>query len=191
MKRPATVSGALARLALLSSVLTLAPACVTTHCTPKTLTARAVGGPAADAADRAFAAEQELFAADAAFAHDADARGLDGWLSWYADDAVRMDIDGFLARGRDAIRAHDGPLFEDRTLALSWNPAEAGADPDGAHGWTRGRFSLVRHLASGATAPVASGHYLTIWRRDPAGWKVVLDTGVADADEAQPTRQAQ
>ena len=180
-----------ATLMTLMSLMTLAASCSSPPRPPvNALIAPAPGSypppaPSAGAGFRDPAVEQELLAADAAFARDADERGLDGWLSWYADDAVRMEIDGFLARGRDAIRAHDGPLFTDPALALSWQPADAGSEPDGRHGWTRGRFSLVKHLASGATVPVASGHYLTLWRRDAAGWKVVLDTGAAQASQAR------
>ncbi len=95
-----------------------------------------------------------------------------------------MEIDGFLARGRDAIRANDAALFDDAGLSLDWQPTDAGVDPDGRHGWTRGRYSVLRSTGSGASSVESSGHYLTIWRREPSGWKVVLDTGVVAREPA-------
>lgn len=161
--------------ALMATALLLALGCGTAP------TADTVAARAPLSASARLAGERELLAADAAFQQDTLARGLEGWMSWYADDAVRMEIDGFVARGRDEIRAHDAPLFADGRTTLHWEPLEAGLQDDGRHGWTRGRYE-IRVAFDGQTPKiVARGHYLTIWRRTGSAWRVVLDTGVQTA----------
>lgn len=131
-------------------------------------------GPEADRA--------ALLAADRAFAAATAARGLDGWMDAYAADAVRLRLggsaaEGSVAQGTDAIRAFDAALFEDPAVRLVWDPTDAAPFADGRTGFTTGRASVVR-VATADT--LYRGTYVTIWRRDGDGWKVILDTG-ADA----------
>ncbi len=115
----------------------------------------------------------ELRAADRAFYASATARGLDGWMSAMARDAVRVEFFGPLAQGPDAIRAADAPLFAAPGGHLQWDPADAVVYAGGALGFTRGEWSF---LLGGKT--LARGEYLTLWRRAaPGNWEVILDTG--------------
>lgn len=128
-------------------------------------------GPAADPA----AVREELLAADRAFAESTDRQGLEGWMSWYADDGVRLQMGGAVAQGHDAIRRFDEALFADTTMILRWDPTDGAAFGDGQHGFTTGRGALVSRYG-GDTA--WTGHYITIWRRGGDGrWQVILDTG--------------
>ena len=121
------------------------------------------------------AARVELLAADRAFADSADRHGLEGWMGWLADDAVRLQMGGPVAQGHEAIRRFDDGLFADSTMILRWEPTEAGVFDDGRHGFTTGRGALVRRDGSDTAW---AGAYISIWRRaDDGSWRVILDTG--------------
>lgn len=136
--------------------------------------------PPLSAAERSIL-EEEVREADRAFARSTAEGGIDGWLAHMADDAVRVDLRGETARGHDEIRRMDGPLFEDPDLAFEWEPSEAGLFSGGTTAFTRGRYRLVDLGSEGTDGAVlARGTYLTVWRREPDGWKVILDTGAPD-----------
>src|SRR5262245_61515904 len=87
----------------------------------------------------------ELMEADRKFAAAAKARGLRGWMEFMAEDAVRLQkLGGTAVRGRAAIRKADAALFADATRQLLWEPSEAGAFADGRHGFTTGRYRVVK-----------------------------------------------
>jgi hypothetical protein len=60
-----------------------------------------------------------LMQADHDFATATHARGLDGWMSFYAPDAIRIRYRGNMVKGSDAIRAFDPPGISDTTTTLS------------------------------------------------------------------------
>lgn len=125
-----------------------------------------------------------LRAADLEFARATAARGIEGWLSYFADDAARLEWKGSAHRGLAAIRAADGPMLSDPSVRLIWEPDDAGLFAGGKLGYTRGPYRLVR-LEGGEPGPVlARGRYLSIWRLDAQGWRVILDTGFADPPPA-------
>lgn len=127
----------------------------------------------------------QLLDADRAFAAAAAVRGLDGWLEFLADDAVRIPRPGAAAvRGRAAIRELDAPTFADPAVQWRWQPLDAGVFADGRHGFTTGRFRLLRR--EGATERLlGEGAYVTWWRREEDGrWRVILHTGAPDAPGA-------
>ncbi len=129
--------------------------------------------------EQAAAREAELMAADRAFAVAAAERGLEGWMSFFHEDASRPDSSGVVHRGLDAIRANDAAIFADPSLQLTWEPEHAGVFADGRHGYTWGRFQV---LAKGGEADqvVGKGWYLSWWRWQDGAWKVILDTGGPD-----------
>ena len=134
-----------------------------------------VPAPPAPAAARAA-----LMAADRAFAAETAARGLDGWMEYYAPDAARLYMGGTAVRGHAAIRAFDADLFADPAVGLRWAPTDAGTFADGRHGFTTGRSALVR-LGGAAPDTLRTGTYVSLWRLDADGrWRVLLDTGALD-----------
>jgi uncharacterized protein (TIGR02246 family) len=146
----------------------------------------------AEGVRRDQSAREELLAADRAFAAAAAARGLDGWMSVMAPDAVRLPRLGQPAvTGADAIRRADAALFADPTRRLVWEPTEAGPFADGRHGFTTGRYKVLRRpgtrdAGAGEDQVVASGSYLTWWRKEADGrWLVILDTGTPDPPAAK------
>ena len=119
-----------------------------------------------------------VMAADRAFAVATGERGLDAWMSYMAADAIRLTELGVEAvRGTDEIRKMDASLFADPRLRLAWMPIDGGVFKDGRHGFTTGRYELLRD----GSDVVAKGAYVTMWRLDSDGqWRVILDGGAAD-----------
>jgi ketosteroid isomerase-like protein len=126
--------------------------------------------------------EQELLEADRAFLQATVEDGLEGWLSFFTDDALRVNPHGQTTVGLAAIRVADAQLFEPGGLRLRWEPVEAIAFSGGEGGMTRGRYTLSRDASSGDGRPdiVAEGTYLTLWRREDGRFKVYLDTDAPD-----------
>jgi len=66
---------------------------------------------------------------------------------------------------------------------LEWTPSAGAADCSGAWAVTTGPWTY----SSPEGDESASGHYLSIWRREPDGhWRVVLDNGVDDDPGSEP-----
>lgn len=123
---------------------------------------------------------EALMQADRDFARATAERGIEGWMSYMAEDAARMPAPGGeFIRGHDAIRSADSPLIESEEVALVWEPTAAHLFGDGATGVTTGDYRLVRRDDE---ATVGCGSYVSFWRHGAAGWKVLFDTGVQSTD---------
>jgi len=118
--------------------------------------------------------------ADIDYAAATAARRLDGWMSFLAPDMVKAPWSGNFVKGLTEIRAQDAGIFADTTTLLEWKPTDGGVYSDGRYGYTKGRYEMVRR-ANGTRSVIGRGAYLTVWRREPQGWRVVLDTGVPDS----------
>jgi ketosteroid isomerase-like protein len=124
---------------------------------------------------------EQLLDADRAFAKAASEKGLEGWMSVFADDAVRISPLGDKAAvGPAAIRKLDAGLFADAKRKLIWEPIDAGVFADGKNGFTTGRAQLVAHDEADKDKGPWTMRYVTWWRKDSDGrWKVILDTGAS------------
>jgi ketosteroid isomerase-like protein len=128
-----------------------------------------------------------LLQADRDFYQATSEKGLDGWMSFLADDAARLPkIGAKFITGREAVRAADALLFADPNRKLTWEPVDAHLFADGKSGVTSGRYKVISKDAGGADKVVAAGGYVTGWRLDANGkWKVIFDTGSPDAPAQQ------
>ena len=124
--------------------------------------------------------EREMLEADRAFLQATIDEGLEGWLSFFTEDALRVDLQGQTVVGPDAIRVADAPLFEPGGLRLRWEPTEAIALAGNDSGMTRGRYKLISDTDPAEV--VGEGTYLTLWRREDGRLKVYLDTGAPDPE---------
>ena len=142
------------------------------------LTGRPTPAPAAAEPD----AKQQLMDADLAFARATAEKGIDGWMSFMADDAVRIaPLGGKAHAGKAAVRELDAKMFADPNRKLLWEPTDGGAFDGGTHGFTTGRSRVVVKAADGKEEVRSTGNYVTWWRKGPDGrWKVILDTGATD-----------
>jgi len=122
-----------------------------------------------------------LMAADEAFAAATAEHGLEGWMAAFDSSAIQMEPDLPFTPGIGAVRASMGPAFADSTFRLTWRPTLAFASADGDLGYTLGVWQSRRHTADGK-GQVATGKYVTIWRKQADGsWKVVFDGGNPDS----------
>jgi len=136
--------------------------------------------PAAPPLPDAEAVRASLIAADEAFAAATAERGLEGWMAAFDSSAIQMEPDVPFTPGIGAIRASMGPAFADTTFRLTWQPTLAFASADGNLGYTLGTWQS-RHYTADGKASVATGKYVTIWRKQADGsWKVVFDGGNPD-----------
>jgi ketosteroid isomerase-like protein len=123
------------------------------------------------------ATESSLIQADHDFAVATHARGIDGWMSFYAPDAIRIRYRGNMVRGFDEIRKFDLPNISDTTSVLNWEPTDAYVFNGGSIGSTTGTYSVMSRRATDAGKELGSGRYVTMWRRDGGRWLVIMDTG--------------
>jgi len=124
--------------------------------------------------------QDELFAADRAYARAVADSGQAAWVARFAPDIAKPGAGGLiLLRGVDPVAALDKGMFADATRHLVREPTDAVAYADGRTGVTVGRSAWVRSTAGADT--LARGRYLTLWQRQSDGtWKIILDTGWPD-----------
>jgi ketosteroid isomerase-like protein len=118
-----------------------------------------------------------LMQADRDFATATHARGIDGWMSFYAPDAIRIRYRGNMVKGSDAIRAFDLPGISDTTTTLNWEPTDSHVFHGGKTGSTTGRYWVVSRKSGEVGKELNHGRYVTMWRRDGGRWLVIMDTG--------------
>jgi ketosteroid isomerase-like protein len=119
---------------------------------------------------------QALLDADKAFDQATAARGLDGWMSFFADDALINSPSG-LIQGKAALRTFYSRMFARRNFSIRWKPLHAEASQDGTLGYTLGVAEFSHDDESGVRQK-SDGRYLTVWRKQADGsWKAVTDLG--------------
>lgn len=123
------------------------------------------------------ATESSLMQADRDFADATHARGIDGWMSFYTRDAIRIQYRGNMVKGFDAIRKFDTAYISDTTNVLNWDPTDAHVFRGGDIGSTTGRYWAVSRAGANAGKEMGRGRYVTMWRRDGGRWLVIMDTG--------------
>lgn len=118
----------------------------------------------------------ELLEADRAFDRDTAARGLDGWMAWFAEDARLNTAQGEI-NGKAAVRKYYSGMFARREFSIRWQPFFAGASSDGTLGYTMGT-AVISYRDDQGQIQKRDGRYLTVWRRQADGrWLAVTDMG--------------
>lgn len=113
--------------------------------------------------------------ADLQFARNTAERGLEGWMSFFADDAYLGTNPSI--QGKLELRKFYQRLFTRRDLKFQWAPDHAEVFPSGNFGYTSGRYTMSFTSFQGTTVS-QTGSYLTIWQKQPDGtWKVLSDYG--------------
>jgi len=119
--------------------------------------------------------ELDLMAADRAFNDATQARGAEGWVSFFDPQGAMVQANRGEIRGLDAIREAIAGLDEPG-FTLTWEPVRAQGSDDGTLGYTVGRY--VSTIVAPADTIVSRGVYVSVWRRQPDGsLKVVMDLG--------------
>ena len=128
--------------------------------------------------DEITANEALLMKQDSDFNSATQARRLDGWMEFMADDVVARR--GPNVVGREALRKSMETEWADPNYSLTWRPVGARMVAGEHMGFTWGRWELNTTLPNGAKLHM-TGDYLTVWERQKDGsWKVIWDGGGAD-----------
>ena len=125
----------------------------------------------------AFAADNDVMAADRAFSKLSVEKG-EGYAFWfYSSKSARM----YGPSGPPQIgRAAKAPPAEKGEATLSWAPTAGAVSEDGKMGWTDGAWKM-----SGSRGTL-TGHYVTVWVKEDGQWKVQADIGTADPPPGTP-----
>ena len=121
-----------------------------------------------------------LMQADRDFAVATHSRGIDGWMSFYSSDAIRIRYRDNMVKGYDEVRKYDTPNISDTTVTLNWEPTDAYVFRDGTIGSTTGRYWIVSRRTTDSGKELGHGRYVTMWRREQGRWLVIMDTGYPD-----------
>lgn len=135
---------------------------------------------------RSSATESSLMQADRDFAVATHARGIDGWMSFYTPDAIRIRYRGNMVKGFDEIRKFDMAYISDTTNVLNWEPTDAHVFRGGDIGSTTGSYWAVRRTGADAGKETGRGRYVTMWRREGGRWLVIMDTGYPEPATPAP-----
>jgi len=123
---------------------------------------------------------QTLMALDEQFCRDFAAQGVDGWLAYFADDAVVFSSKGPITRDRGALEKHYRELFGPGKVPLTWKPSGGEIAASGDLGFTYGTWEMPSKDKDGR-AITRTGKYQTTWKKQRDGtWKIVADIGNPD-----------
>jgi ketosteroid isomerase-like protein len=123
---------------------------------------------------------EALMSADRDFDRTTAEKGIEGWVSFFAEDGMQLTPGGNI-RGHQAIREYMGPVLARPGFSLRWKPAFADVGRSGDLGYSTGTYESHSIDAKGNPV-VRTGRYVSIWKKQrDESWKVVLDTGVPDA----------
>jgi ketosteroid isomerase-like protein len=105
-------------------------------------------------------------------------KGSQGYLFYYAEDAVEVPNGAPLIRGKVNIAKGMG-FLDNPDNRLVWTPVDGDISSSGDLGYTYGTYEFHSKDKDGK-AHVEHGKYTSIWKLQKDGsWKVVLDMGNA------------
>jgi ketosteroid isomerase-like protein len=111
----------------------------------------------------------ELKSADENWSKASEAKNLDQFMSFVADDVYDSGPDGKWTQGKAAIRDRWSRMLTDPGFKLTWTVDAADVSKDGRIGYTRGTFQ-----SSMGGKPMA-GSYATVWEKGKDGkWRAVV-----------------
>lgn len=103
-------------------------------------------------------------------------KGAQGYMSYYADDAVELPNGAPLIQGKTEIAKTMG-FLDDKKSSLTWMPIGGDISSGGDLGYTYGSYEF-RSKDKEGKEHVEHGKYTSIWKLQKDGsWKVVLDMG--------------
>lgn len=125
---------------------------------------------------------QAMVETERAFAKMSEDQGTrPAFVAFIADDGILFRPRA--VQGKQWFAEHPLPQSDKRPL-LSWYPAVAGVARAGDLGYTTGPWEFKADIHD--AKPVAWGHFLTVWKRQPDGsWRFAIDLGVSHSEPAQ------
>ncbi len=120
--------------------------------------------------------------ADLDFCQATREKGLEGWVSFFAENAVLGQFTP-PAQGKDGVRKAYKEFFELPGLDFQWAPQRAEVFPAGTLGYSTGRYTLSFAGKDGKRVK-RTGNYLTVWEQQKDGsWKAIADFGTREEDK--------
>ena len=105
-------------------------------------------------------------------------KGSEGYMSYYAEDAVEVPNGEDAIQGKANIAKTMG-FLDDKKNSLVWTPVGADISASGDLGYTWGTYEF-RSKDKDGKPTVDHVKYTSIWKKQKDGsWKVVLDMGNA------------
>ena len=140
----------------------------------------AVGLGVRSSADSKPATADTLRQLEADFMKAAAERGSEGYMSYYAEDAVEVPNGEDAIQGKANIAKTMG-FLDDKKNQLVWTPVGADISASGDLGYTWGTYEFrSKDKDKDGKPTVEHGKYTSIWKKQGDGnWKVVLDMGNA------------
>ena len=136
--------------------------------------------------DTRAADEMAIRDADGAWSKIAEAKQMDAFIGYYADDAISMPPNAPISNGREAIQKAMTEMFAIPGFSLKWRATKVEAARSGDIGYSLGTYEAGMNDPKGKPM-MDHGKYLTIWKKQPGGtWKVAVDTVNSDASPAPP-----
>jgi ketosteroid isomerase-like protein len=118
---------------------------------------------------------------EAEFMRAAEEKGSQGYMSYYADDAVEVPNGSPLIQGKAEISKGMG-FLDKKENRLTWTPVGGDISASGDLGYTYGNYEFRSKDKEGKLV-VQHGKYTSIWRlQNDGNWKVVLDMGNASPE---------
>lgn len=102
--------------------------------------------------------------------------GVDGWVSYFAEDGVVVTSKSDI-KGKEAIRSEMSKVFSLKDFSLRWEPIDAQVSDGGDLGFTYGKYKRS-YIDSEGKLISSTGKYTSIWKKQVDGsWKIILDIG--------------
>jgi uncharacterized protein (TIGR02246 family) len=134
-----------------------------------------LGGWRTTVASAARDEAKELLQTDRAFDEATAKLGMEGWISYFADDGIMFPSNSDMIVGKQAIRKYATARFETPGYVLRWEPIDARVS--GNMGYTYG-VSKASRAEPGGKRVASYGKYVTIWKKQRGGtWQVAIDIG--------------
>ena len=128
---------------------------------------------------------QAIAKAEADFEKARAEKGLEGWLSFFADDTADFVRGGPFTFTKDEMRQHLEKDF-DPADQLTWQPVKIEVAKSGDLAYSLGNWQLKGKDPTGNEV-TRTGKYITVWKKQKDGsWKVVADTGTVDPPAKKP-----
>ena len=122
---------------------------------------------------------ESVFEADRDFDRVTAEKGVDGWVSFFAEDGRMIGTAGKIIQGPKQVRENMESLFADRANSLRWHPEYAEVAKSGDLAFSIGSSILQAKDPTGILMQ-REGRYLTVWRKYQDGkWKVAVDIGAS------------
>jgi ketosteroid isomerase-like protein len=141
------------------------------------------------APDTRAADESAVREADEAYSKAFEAKDVEAYVGFLADDALEMPPNAPLVTGKEAIRKSASEIMATPGPVVGWHPTKVEASRGGDLAYSMGTYQRTMNDAKGK--PVTDrGKYLTVWKKQVDGkWKVVADIYNSDLPAPEAAKQ--